>query len=44
MLIEQSGQLEMFHWFGRAHLESASGEIKTAGARTEKSAARRARR
>jgi starvation-inducible DNA-binding protein len=44
MLIEQSGQLEMFHWFVRAHLESASGEIKTAGARTEKSAARRARR
>jgi starvation-inducible DNA-binding protein len=44
MLIEQAGQLEMFHWFVRAHLENASGEIKTSGARTEKSAARRARR
>ncbi|HEY7009693.1 MAG TPA: DNA starvation/stationary phase protection protein [Jatrophihabitantaceae bacterium] len=44
MLIEQAGKLEMFHWFVRAHLENASGEIKTSGARTEKSAARRARR
>jgi starvation-inducible DNA-binding protein len=44
MLIGQSGQLEMFHWFVRAHLENSSGEIKTSGARTEKAAARRARR
>ena len=42
MLIEQSGQLEQFHWFVRAHLESADGSLATAGARTEKSAAKRA--
>lgn len=44
MLIEQSGQLELFHWFVRAHLENAEGTLSTAGARTEKSAARRGRR
>jgi starvation-inducible DNA-binding protein len=48
MLIEQAGQLEQFQWFIRAHLEDASGEISTGGARTERraatSAARRARR
>jgi starvation-inducible DNA-binding protein len=42
MLIAQSGQLEQFHWFVRAHLESADGSLATAGARTEKSAAKRA--
>jgi len=44
MLIGQSAQLEQFHWFVRAHLENASGTLTTGGARTEKSAARRARR
>lgn len=44
MLIGQSAQLEQFHWFVRAHLENASGSLTTAQARTEKSAARRARR
>ena len=44
MLIAQAGQLEMFHWFVRAHLENAGGELKTANTRTEKGAARRARR
>jgi starvation-inducible DNA-binding protein len=44
MLIGQAGQLEQFHWFVRAHLENASGALATGGARTEKSAARRARR
>lgn len=48
MLIEQAGQLEQYQWFVRAHLENASGDISTSGARTEKkaakSAARRARR
>jgi starvation-inducible DNA-binding protein len=43
MLIEQSEQLEQFHWFVRAHLEDPSGRLRTAGERTEKSAARRAR-
>jgi starvation-inducible DNA-binding protein len=44
MLIAQSGQLEQFHWFVRAHLENSGGQIATSGARTEKAAARRARR
>jgi starvation-inducible DNA-binding protein len=44
MLIEQSGRLEQFQWFVRAHLEDSSGSISTSGTRTEKSAARRARR
>ena len=43
MLIEQSEQLEQFHWFVRAHLEDAGGQLSTGGARTEKSAAGRAR-
>jgi starvation-inducible DNA-binding protein len=42
MLIGQSGRLEQFHWFVRAHLENADGSLTTAGAKTEKSAARRA--
>jgi starvation-inducible DNA-binding protein len=44
MLIGQSGQLEQFHWFVRAHLENAGGALSTGKARTEKGAARRARR
>ena len=43
MLIGQAGQLEQFHWFVRAHLESASGTLSTGGARTEEDAARRAK-
>jgi starvation-inducible DNA-binding protein len=43
MLIGQSAQLEQFHWFVRAHLENASGALTTGAARTERSAARRAR-
>ncbi len=42
MLIGQLGSLEQFHWFVRAHLESTSGELSTADARTEKGAARSA--
>jgi starvation-inducible DNA-binding protein len=42
MLIGQSQQLEQFQWFVRAHLENESGTLTTGGARTEKSAARRA--
>jgi starvation-inducible DNA-binding protein len=44
MLIAQSGQLEQFHWFVRAHLENAAGALVTEGAQTEKAAARRAKR
>ena len=42
MLIAQSGQLEQFHWFVRAHLEKADGSLTTGNARTERSAAKRA--
>lgn len=34
--------LEQFQWFVRAHLESASGELPTVDAKTEKAAARKA--
>lgn len=42
MLIGQAAQLELFHWFVRAHLESSGGQLSTKGARTEPAAARRA--
>ena len=42
MLIGQAHQLEQFHWFVRAHLELPDGSLRTADARTERSAARRA--
>jgi starvation-inducible DNA-binding protein len=42
MLIGHSAQLEQYHWFVRAHLENADGSLTTAGAKTEKSAAKRA--
>jgi starvation-inducible DNA-binding protein len=44
MLIGQAGQLEQFHWFVRAHLESASGTLSTNGAKTEHAGASRAHR
>jgi starvation-inducible DNA-binding protein len=44
MLIGQARQLEEFHWFVRAHLESADGSLSTRGAVTEQSAAKRARK
>jgi starvation-inducible DNA-binding protein len=43
MLISHSAQLEQFQWFVRAHLENGEGTLSTAGARTEKTAARAAR-
>ena len=39
MLIGQAGQLEMFQWFVRAHLEYKQGNLSNAGAKTEKEAA-----
>jgi starvation-inducible DNA-binding protein len=39
MLVGQLGQIELFHWFIRAHLESASGSLATAGLTTESEAA-----
>jgi starvation-inducible DNA-binding protein len=44
LLIEQAGQLEQYHWFVRAHLETASGALSTAGAKTERQGAAKARR
>ena len=42
MLIGQAGQLELFHWFVRAHLENSGGELSTAGATHETTAAKKA--
>jgi len=39
MLIEHTSQLEQFHWFVRAHLENAAGQLADAGDSTEKGAA-----
>ncbi|MGV8977448.1 MAG: Dps family protein [Cellulomonas sp.] len=42
LLIGHLHELELFHWFVRAHLESAGGALSTTGAKTEKEAARKA--
>ena len=42
LLVSQSGQLELFHWFIRAHLEDSGGSLSTAGAKREKTAAKKA--
>jgi starvation-inducible DNA-binding protein len=42
MLIAQSGELEQYQWFVRAHLENSDGSLRSAGARTERAAAREA--
>jgi starvation-inducible DNA-binding protein len=42
MLIGQAHQLEQFHWFVRAHLETPDGSLATGNARSEKAAAQRA--
>ena len=39
LLIGQVGQLEQYHWFVRAHLETAGGQLTSAGAHTEREAA-----
>lgn len=39
MIIGQQKQLELFHWFIRAHLESTGGRLSTAGASSEQEAA-----
>ena len=44
MLIGHTGELEKFQWFIRAHLENSGGELANRGARTEKGAARSARK
>jgi len=42
MVIGQTEQLELFHWFIRAHLEDQSGQLATADAHDEGAAARAA--
>jgi starvation-inducible DNA-binding protein len=42
MLIGQGHQLEQFHWFVRAHLETPQGTLTTDSARSEKKAAKQA--
>jgi starvation-inducible DNA-binding protein len=44
MLIGHAEQLEQFHWFVRAHLETPSGQLKTTGTHTEAQAASRTRK
>src|SRR5579871_6818090 len=43
MLIAQTGELEQYHWFVRAHLEAPDGSLTTGNASTEKTAAQRAK-
>ncbi len=43
LLIGHLHELELFHWFVRAHLESAGGSLSTEGESTELGAARKAR-
>ena len=42
ILITQSGQLEQYQWFVRAHLENADGTLRSANADTEVGAAKAA--
>ncbi|GGO77897.1 DNA starvation/stationary phase protection protein Dps [Nocardioides deserti] len=39
MFISQTNQIELFHWFVRAHLEDKAGNLSTAGATSEAEAA-----
>lgn len=43
LLVGHLHELELFHWFVRAHLESAGGALSTAGAEGEKKAAKAAK-
>ncbi|QTE30792.1 Dps family protein [Pengzhenrongella sicca] len=42
LLVGELGELELFHWFVRAHLESSGGALSTNGAVTERGAATKA--
>jgi len=44
LLIGHASELEKFQWFVRAHLENASGELATDGAKSEKGTARAAKK
>jgi starvation-inducible DNA-binding protein len=39
MLIGQTRELELFHWFVRAHLENSAGDLDTRGSSGEREAA-----
>ncbi|MDN6298890.1 MAG: DNA starvation/stationary phase protection protein, partial [Micrococcaceae bacterium] len=43
LLIGQVGELELFQWFLRSHVENSDGDLADAGARTEKGAAAKAK-
>lgn len=43
LVISQTAELEQYHWFVRAHLENASGDLVTKGARSETAAAKAAK-
>ncbi|HWL42401.1 MAG TPA: DNA starvation/stationary phase protection protein [Ilumatobacter sp.] len=43
LLIGQTGTLEQYHWFVRAHLQNTSGVLSTQGESTERGAAKAAR-
>jgi starvation-inducible DNA-binding protein len=44
MLIDHAGELEKFQWFVRAHLENSGGQLASQGQKTEKGAARSAKK
>ncbi|HJT96549.1 MAG TPA: DNA starvation/stationary phase protection protein [Mycobacterium sp.] len=44
MIIGHAAELEKFQWFMRAHLENSGGQLANRGARTEKGAARSAKK
>ncbi len=44
LLIGQTAELEKFQWFIRAHLENSGGQLANRGARSEKAAARSAKK
>lgn len=41
MLIKETGKLEQFQWFMRAHLENGAGDLPTTGAQKETAAAKK---
>ncbi|HEX2286387.1 MAG TPA: DNA starvation/stationary phase protection protein [Mycobacterium sp.] len=44
MIIDHAAELEKFQWFVRAHLENAGGQLANRGAKTERDAARSAKK
>src|SRR6201999_2937326 len=44
ILIDHAAELEKFQWFVRAHLENSGGQLASAGAKTERGAASKAKK